>query len=150
MLLEEIALYLVQKEIGIIGQDIFLAGFPPTPDNCIALFEYGGSPPDLHWAGEYPGLQVRTRSYDYRVAREKIVDIMLTLHGVCEKVLSNNLNTENKNNSNENDDDNEEEEEKKEGTRYLLIRALHSPEILKKDENGRVELFINFKIIKEV
>ena len=36
---------------------IFLGLMLDQPDNCVALFEYAGSPPDLHWNGEYPGLR---------------------------------------------------------------------------------------------
>jgi len=96
---------------------------PDQPDNCIALFEYAGSPPDLHWNGEYPGLQVRVRNKSYAAARTKIGEAMTALHGLHEQTLS--------------------------GTRYLLIKARGSPEVLKRDANNRVELFVNFEIIKE-
>ncbi len=35
------------------------------------------------------------------------------------------------------------------GTRYLLIKARGSPEVLKRDASNRVEFFVNFEIIKE-
>ncbi len=87
------------------------------------MFEYAGSPPDLHWAGEYPGLQVRVRNKSYSAARIKIGEVMQKLHGLHEQELS--------------------------GTRYLLIRARGSPEILKRDGNNRIEVFVNFEIMKE-
>jgi hypothetical protein len=96
---------------------------PDEPDNCIALFEYAGSPPDLHWAGEYPGLQVRVRNKSYAAGRAKIEEVVAELHGAHELTLN--------------------------GTRYLLIKARGSPEVLKRDNNNRVELFVNFEIIKE-
>jgi hypothetical protein len=122
-LLTEIGAYLATKSIGTVGTDIFLGLMPDQPDNCIALFEYAGSPPDLHWAGEYPGLQVRVRNKSYAMARAKIGEIVKELHGLHEQTLS--------------------------GTRYLLIRARGAPEVLKRDANNRVELFVNFEIIKE-
>jgi hypothetical protein len=121
--LKEIGAYLATKSIGTVGTDIFLGLMPDQPDNCIALFEYAGSPPDLHWNGEYPGLQVRVRNKSYAAARTKIGDAMTALHGLHEQTLS--------------------------GTRYLLIKARGSPEVLKRDNNNRVELFVNFEIIKE-
>ena len=96
---------------------------PDQPDNCVALYEYAGSPPDLHWQGEYPGLQVRVRNQSYAAARSKIGEVMEKLHGLHEQVLS--------------------------GTRYLLIKARGSPEVLKRDASNRVELVLNFEIIKE-
>ena len=122
-MLSNIGNYLQVQGIGTLGTNIFLGMIPDKPDNCIALFEYAGSPPDLHWNGEYPGLQVRVRNKSYAAARTKIGEVMAALHGLHEQTLS--------------------------GTRYLLIRARGSPEILKRDNNNRVELFVNFEIIKE-
>ena len=122
-MLREIGTYLATKSIGTVGTDIFLGLMPDQPDNCIALFEYAGSPPDLHWNGEYPGLQVRVRNKSYAAGRTKIGEVAKKLHGLHEQTLS--------------------------GTRYLLIKARGSPEVLKRDNNNRVELFVNFEIIKE-
>jgi len=122
-LLAEIGAYLAQKSIGTVGTDIFLGQMPDQPDSCIVLFEYAGSPPDLHWNGEYPGLQVRVRNKSYAAGRAKIKEVVTELHGVHELTLN--------------------------GTRYLLIKARGSPEVLKRDNNNRVELFVNFEIIKE-
>ena len=122
-MLKEIGAYLQSQGIGTLGTDLFLGLMPDQPDNCIALFEYAGSPPDLHWNGEYPGLQVRVRNKSYAAARTKIEETMKKLHGLHEQILS--------------------------GTRYLLIKARGSPEILKRDANNRVELFVNFEIMRE-
>ena len=122
-MLAEIGAYLAQKSIGTVGTDIFLGQMPDQPDSCIVLFEYAGSPPDLHWNGEYPGLQVRVRNKSYAAGRAKIKEVVTELHGVHELTLN--------------------------GTRYLLIKARGSPEVLKRDNNNRVELFVNFEIIKE-
>ena len=122
-MLSDIGNYLQAQGIGTLGTNIFLGLMPDQPDNCVALFEYAGSPPDLHWEGEYPGLQVRVRNKGYAAARTKIGEVMEKLHGLHEKTLS--------------------------GTRYLLIKARGSPEVLKRDANNRVELFVNFEIIKE-
>ena len=122
-MLKEIGAYLATQNVGTVGTDIFLGLMPDQPDNCTALFEYAGSPPDLHWNGEYPGLQVRVRNTSYAAARAKIGEIAKELHGLHEQMLS--------------------------GTRYLLIKARGSPEILKRDASNRVELVLNFEIIKE-
>jgi len=68
-------------------------------------------------------LQVRVRNKSYAAARTKIGEVAKKLHGLHEQTLS--------------------------GTRYLLIKARGSPEVLKRDNNNRVELFVNFEIIKE-
>ena len=123
MMLKEVGTYLQTQGIGTLGADIFLGLMPDQPDSCIVLFEYAGSPPDLHWNGEYPGLQVRVRNKGYAAARTKIGEVIDKLHGLHEQTLC--------------------------GTRYLLIKARGSPEVLKRDNNNRVELFVNFEIIKE-
>ena len=123
MMLKEIGTYLQSQGIGTLGADLFLGLMPDQPDNCIALFEYAGSPPDLHWNGEYPGLQVRVRNKSYAAGRAKIEEVVTELHGAHELTLNS--------------------------TRYLLIKARGSPEVLKRDNNNRVELFVNFEIIKE-
>lgn len=122
-MLTDIGTYLKNQGIGTPGTDIFLGLLPDQPDNCIALFEYAGSPPDLHWNGEYPGLQVRVRNISYAAGRAKIGEVVDLLHGLHEKELS--------------------------GTRYLLIKARGSPEVLKRDSGNRIEFFVNFEIIKE-
>ena len=75
-MLTEIGAYLQSQGIGTLGANVFLGLMPDKPDNCIALFEYAGSPPDLHWEGEYPGLQVRVRNKGYAAARNKIEVVM--------------------------------------------------------------------------
>ena len=122
-MLENIGTHLQTNSIGTVGADLFLGLMPDEPDNCIALFEYAGSPPDLHWQGEYPGLQVRVRNNGYEAGRTIAGSIYSLLHGIYDTELS--------------------------GTKYLLIKAQGSPEVLKRDQNNRVEWFINFSIIKE-
>ena len=158
-MLTEISTYLATKNVGTVGVDIFLGLMPDKPDTCIALFEYAGSPPDLHWAGEYPGLQVRVRDTSYAAGRAKIRNVMELLHGLYEQVLSVTEEEENGNGnvvdggeqSGESGPEEEPGDEEKEpaGTRYLLIRARGSPEVLKRDASDRVEFVVNFTIIKE-
>lgn len=120
IMLASIKLYLEQQ--GITG-DIRLGSMPDQPDNCIALFEYAGSPPDLHWLGEYPGLQVRVRDTSYPAGRARIEEVIRVLHGLHEQTLG--------------------------GVRYLLFKARGSPEVLKRDASDRIEFFVNFEIMKE-
>lgn len=125
MLLDDIALYLQQQGIGVVGTDIFKGQLPASPDDCIALFEYAGEPQDLTDANlEYPGLQVLVRNKSYPAGRQKIEQVRNTLHGLTETTINN--------------------------VRYLLIQARQSPEALPRDENGRAIFVVNFRIIKEV
>ena len=153
-MLKEIGTYLQSQGIGTLGANVFLGLMPDQPDNCIALFEYAGSPPDLHWNGEYPGLQVRVRNKSYAAARTKIGEVMAELHGLYEQTLGAGEEPDEDDEGVGEDDSKGGGEEVGEptpatGTRYLLIKARGSPEILKRDNNNRVELFVNFEIIKE-
>ena len=124
MLMRDIAQILQNNGIGVLGTDIFLGQLPVSPDNCMALFEYAGEPPDLHSNVEYPGLQVLVRSGNYESGRSKIEQIRSVLHGLNEITVDNH--------------------------RYLLIRANQSPEFLERDENNRAVFVCNFRVIKEV
>ena len=126
-MLEQISAYLEAQGIGT-ADDICIGLMPDKPDDCIALFEYAGSPIPLHWAGEYPGLQVRVRGSSYSTGRDKIGAIVTALHGLHDQVLAVG---------------------ESDGTRYLLIRARGTPELLNRDASDRVEFVVNFEIIKE-
>ncbi len=123
MLLEDIGNFLQTRGVGMLWSDLFWGYMPDQPDNLVALFEYAGQAPDLHWNGEYPRFQVRVRNKNYTAGRAKIEQVVSILHGLYEQVLGT--------------------------TRYLLIRALQSPESLGRDANGRAEWVVNFSVIKE-
>ena len=149
MMLKEIGTYLATQNVGTVGTDIFLGLMPDQPDNCIALFEYAGSPPDLHWNGEYPGLQVRVRNKSYAAARTKIGEVVTALHGLYEQTLGGGDGDEEPVGDGDEGNGDGGEPIPVTGTRYLLIKARGSPEILKRDASNRVELVLNFEIIKE-
>lgn len=123
-MIRDIAQYLQTNGVGTVGTDIFLQQLPANPDNVVALFQYAGEPPDLHWNGEYPGLQVLVRNKNTEAALTKIEHIKNILHGISETTINNH--------------------------RYLLIRARQSPELLEKDGNNRAIFVCNFRVIKEV
>lgn len=122
MLIRDIAQILQTNGIGVLGTDIFLGQLPASPDNVVAVFEYAGEPPDLHWPGEYPGLQILVRNKSYEAGRQKIEQVKNILHGLAETVVNNH--------------------------RYLLIRANQSPAFLQRDENNRAIFVCNFRVIK--
>lgn len=131
MILKEIGALLQSNNLGTLETDLFLGYMLDDPDECIALFSYAGEAPDLHWNGEYPGLQVRVRGkkFDYDGPWNKIKSVEGILHGLCEQVLKVTPEST--------------------GTRYLLIKAQGSPELLKRDQYGRVEFVQHFSVMKE-
>ncbi len=120
---KDIAEYLEDQLIGTVGTNIFVGRLPETPDTCIALYDYGGSPPDLCWEGDYPSLQVRVRDDDYLTGWTTANTIKTTLHNLTYQTIETHL--------------------------YYHIRARHDPEYMGRDANDNVEFVINFEIIKE-
>lgn len=74
-MIEDIGAFLQEMGVGVMGEDIFLGELPPGPDNCLALFEYQGRPPQ-QWAGTVtPGLQLVSRvKNNHRLAEIKLND----------------------------------------------------------------------------
>lgn len=126
MMLDDIAAYLAEQNIGTVGTSIFKGSMPDSPDNCIVVYEYAGLPPDLALDGkeiEQPGLQVRVRNKSYSAGREAIESVITALSPTANKYLS--------------------------GTFYLSIIVNQSPAPLGKDAKNRHEWTVNFSVRKE-
>ena len=127
-MLSQIAAYLVAQGVcTAVNTDLFIAQVPNTPDLCVMLFEYAGSPPELTHDGVYdvkPSLQVRTRgarnAYGTGIAKAEAIEA--ELHGLANTTLS--------------------------GTTYKLIRAQGSPGFMGRDSEGRPEWSQNFMLIR--
>ncbi len=139
----DIATHLAADSVGTVGSSddwgIFENSMPSKPDKCIAVFAYGGGPPDLSWEGEYPSIQVRIRGGRHRTdaleqtyAAENAVhaatwakarDVMKSLHETPRTTLN--------------------------GILYYWMAAKHSPASLGRDSAGRDIYVVNFDVIKE-
>lgn len=130
MLLPDIGGYLEGLGIGTAGTNLFYGQMPETPDVCVVLFEYAGSPPEFTHDGhdyENPGLQIMVRGISYANARTTMDIIQDYLHTLANTTIS--------------------------GTKYLFIRAIQSPFVFATDNNGRdsanrVTLAQNYQIKK--
>jgi len=134
----DIATHLQDDAVGTIGATtdwgIFENSMPASPDKCIAVFAYGGSPPDLSWDGEYPSVQVRVRGESHNVSTsteravhattyDKAYAVMKSLHETTRTTINS--------------------------TMYYWLAAKHSPASLGRDTKGRDIYVINFDVIKE-
>lgn len=72
-LVNDIGTFLQDEGVGVLGVNLFTAFLPSNPDDCIALFEYAGSPPDEFADLDNAGLQVRVRASDYETAYSNII-----------------------------------------------------------------------------
>ena len=139
----DIATHLQDDDIGTIGSTadwgIYENSMPSSPDKCVAVFAYGGGPPDLSWAGEYPSVQVRVRGGQHRTdskdrpyseenaihaaTYDKAYAVMKSLHETTRTTINSTV--------------------------YYWLAAKHSPASLGRDTKGRDIYVINFDVIKE-
>lgn len=129
-MLDEIGVYLQAEGKGTVNTDIFLGELPDVKkkgsqevnvDNCIAVFETGGFPPELYFEGEnedYPTFQIMVRDKSYKNGVQKIIGIYKLLHG----------NT----------------------SLFPLIEAQQPPTPIGQDDKKRWEFSVNFKVIKQI
>lgn len=122
--LDDMAASLQDRLVGVIGTDIFKGYQPPSPDNCITLYEYGGPPPEIVGNIEHPMVQVRIRNTSYSTGSTKANTVLKTLHNMHEKTIN--------------------------GWHYLFVEAMQSPEHLGVDPNKRHEWVINFHVMRDL
>jgi len=126
-LLDDMATYLQENGIGVVGTDIFKSARhdTKTPETAIALYEYAGRAPayvhDMVGAAwENPSLHIEVRAKRYATARGKADSIFRLLDSMTDVLI---------------------------GTRrYISVRALQSPFDLGPDENGREIVACNFAV----
>lgn len=133
MTLPELSAYLATQGIGTVGSTIFEDFLPPTPDACVALFEYGGRADhnirafgQAELTREFPRVQVLVRGAadDYGTPRVKIQDVLRALTRVMTVTLS--------------------------GIEYYTATPLQSPFTLERDGMRRYVLAVNFEFFKAV
>jgi hypothetical protein len=128
MLLPELGAFLASAGAGTVSTNLFYGSLPDSPDNCTALYEYPGEPPQgvlgpsAVWDHEYPHVQVRHRNTSYAAGRLAIELYFTAMATVINRSLS--------------------------GVYYVGAECLQSPFSLGKDENGRWHFAFNVRICK--
>lgn len=94
-MLEALVSRLQSASVAIAGTNLFIGIMPETPDVCVALYEYAGSPPlevfvDNDETLERPSIQVIVRASrnDYPTARTLIKDVRDTLTAITDETIS--------------------------------------------------------------
>jgi len=131
IMVKDIADYLATKGIGTVTVDLFYGSEPSSPNDCITVYEYGGSPPDLQAELEFPGLQVRARNDSYTSAREKLGAIQTALEQIgneYDPTLAEGITIN--------------------GTFYPSIKAVSGVLPLREDESERTILVQNYTVMK--
>lgn len=137
VLTEDIVAHLVADAVGVAGHidavtklitpstaTIFESTLPALPNDCMAVFAYGGTPPSVDAAVEYPSVQVRVRATSHDTAYDNAYAVMKSLHTLTRTTIN--------------------------GTLYYWIAAKQSPSSLGRDEKGRYLYVVNFDAMKEL
>lgn len=95
MMLEALADRLTSASVAAVGTNLFIGIMPATPDVCVSLYEYAGSPPlevlrDNSATLERPSVQVMVRASrnDYPAARTLITNVRDTLTAITDETIS--------------------------------------------------------------
>lgn len=96
MMLEALADKLTSASVATVGSNLFIGIMPNSPDVCVSLYEYAGSPPlevlrDNAATLERPSVQVIVRASrnDYPTARDLITDVRDSLTSITDETISN-------------------------------------------------------------
>ncbi len=127
--LADMAQLLIDESLGgaptAMSWPVYAGDLPPSPDECIALYQFSGLAPDTKVGKRNPGLQivVRGKSADERMggyasAEAKAAAILVGVDGIGAKTIN--------------------------GTTYLEILAESDVVFRGRDGNGRPEMVVNF------
>jgi hypothetical protein len=124
--LSELGDYLEGKSVS---APVFLGSGPDDPDTVLTLYEYPGGPPEYVQESQSPNaetaqIQVVARAVAYDEASALIAQAWAALASVINTTLS--------------------------GTKYRSIRPNSSPAVMGQDSNGRMLLYFNATVEKEV
>ena len=105
--------------------NLFVGYEPPTPDECVTIFDTPGFPTQLTLGGDgddyfYPSVQIRVRSNSYIDGWDLIQDITTVLHGLSQEPWN--------------------------ATLYSVIKCSSGPAMLDWDNNNRPRFIVNFDI----
>lgn len=121
---KNLADYLEDQGHGTVGTDIFVGKLPTeAPNNCIIVYDTGGVAPDTYIPTRNPSTQIYVRNISYNSGKQKIEDIVGSLH-----TKSNFYIIENE--------------------QYVYYcRLIQEPSHIGQDENDRQEFTANFMFL---
>lgn len=130
MMLEALADRLNSASVAVTASNMFIGLMPTTPDRCIALYEYAGSPPlevmvDNDATLERPSVQVITRASrnDYPTARALIEEARDTLTAIANETIS--------------------------GVTFLRVNQISAINALGVDDNDRPRFSLSLQVVVE-
>lgn len=129
-MLEALADRLNSASVAVTASNMFIGLMPTSPDVCLALYEYAGSPPlevmvDNSATLERPSVQIITRAArnDYPTARALIEDARDTLTAIVNEQIS--------------------------GVTFLRVNQISSINALGVDDNDRPRFSLSLQVVVE-
>lgn len=129
-MLEALADRLNSASVAVTASNMFIGLMPTTPDVCIALYEYAGSPPlevmvDNAATLERPSVQLITRASrnDYPTARALIENARDTLTAIANEEIS--------------------------GVTFLRVNQISAINALGSDDNDRPRFSLSLQVVVE-
>ena len=88
-LIDDIAQYLVDNSVGIIGTNIFKSFIPDAVDTGLCVLDTGGVMPDPELPTKSPTFQIFIRAADYITGRAKLDTVRTVLHQIKNTTIGN-------------------------------------------------------------
>ncbi len=80
LLIQEIALHLVNQGLGQLGSSIFYSYLPDDVDDCLCVYDTGGMQPDIDLPTKVPTFQVFISATTYAIGKAKLDAVRTALH----------------------------------------------------------------------
>lgn len=80
--IDDIAQYLDDNDIGTLGTDIFKSYLPDNVDTALVVLDTGGPQPDKDLPTKSPTFQILLRAPDYSTGKAKLDSIRTLLHQI--------------------------------------------------------------------
>lgn len=129
-MLDALADKLNSASVAVTASTLFIGLMPTSPDVCVALYEYAGSPPMEVFVNnaatiEMPSVQVMTRAgrNDYPAARALMESVRNVLTGITDETIS--------------------------GDRFLRVNAISAINYLNTDDNDRPRFTLSLQVFME-
>ena len=129
-MLDALADKLNSASVAVTASNLFIGLMPSSPDTCVALYEYAGSPPmevfvDNASTIEIPSVQVMARAgrNDYPTAKALMESVRDVLTGITDETIS--------------------------GVRFLRVNQISSINYLNTDDNDRPRFTLSLQVFME-
>ncbi len=111
-------------DAGVSSSILFIGQEPDSPDGVMTIYDTLGDPANPRWLIDEPTFQIRSRSVSYETAYNQLLNARDILLGLPKTTIS--------------------------GTKYIGIWTKTDIASLQRDEEDRVILIVNFRMVREL